>query len=108
MPESKLLGDDAAARESGDVGRGDVELSEDAGGVIGHHLHRDRPSRHRGPARPPVVERRQPVAVGEAIELELPRLDGVSESADKQDVRSSADLLGPDVEVAGAYVLTHC
>jgi hypothetical protein len=47
------------------------------------------------------------VAVGEPVELELPRLDGVARSADEQDVGSLADLLGPDVEVTDAYVLTH-
>jgi hypothetical protein len=47
----------------------------------------------------------QPGAVPEPVELELPRLDGVAQPADQQDVRSCADLLGPDIEIACAYVL---
>jgi hypothetical protein len=39
----------------------------------------------------------QAVAVGQPVELELPRLDGVTQAADQQQVRSLADLLGPDV-----------
>ena len=42
-----------------------------------------------------------------AVELELPRLDGVPQAADQQDIRSFADLLGPDVEIARAYALAH-
>jgi hypothetical protein len=46
-------------------------------------------------------ERGQPVAVGEAVELELPRLHGVAELADQQDVRPLAGLLGAGRERAG-------
>ena len=77
------------------------------GRVVGHHLDRDRAAGHGGPTRPAVVERGQAVAVGEPVELELPRLDGVAQAADEQNVRSFADLLGPDVEVTGAYMLPH-
>src|SRR5215217_3434696 len=64
-------------------------------------------ARHGCASRPAVVERGHSVAVGEPIELALPRLDGVTQATDQQDVRSFADLLGPDVEVAGAYVIAH-
>ncbi len=107
MAERQLLGDDAAPREAGDVGGRNAERPEDLGGIVGHHLRRDRTPRHRRPPCPPVVEGSQAVAVGEPVELELPRLDGVARSADEQDVGTLADLLGPDVEITGAYVLAH-
>jgi hypothetical protein len=84
------------------MGRGNLERPQDLGGVVGHHLRRDRTPRHRGAAGAPVVEGGQAVAVGQPIELELPRLDGVARPPDEQDVWSLADLLGPDVEGTGA------
>jgi hypothetical protein len=98
VAERQLLGDDAAAGEAGDVGGGNVERAQDPGGVVGHLLHRDRTRGHRGPSRAAVVERGHPVPVGEPAELELPRLDGVAEAADEQDVRSKPDLLDVDLE----------
>jgi hypothetical protein len=89
------------------VGGANPERSEDAGRVVGHLLHRDRSVRHGGPARAPVVEGGQAVAVGQPVELELPGLDGVAQATDEQGVGSLADLLGPDVEATGAHVLTH-
>jgi hypothetical protein len=80
---------------------------EDRGRVVGHQRRRDRPGWHGGAARPAVVEGGQAVAVGQPIQLELPGLDGVARAADEQDVRSLADLLGPDLEVAGVDVGTH-
>ena len=106
VAQRQLLGDDAAAREAGHVGGCNVDGFEDGGRVVRHHLHGDRPRHHR-PACAPVVERGQAVAVHEAVELELPRLDGVAETADEQDVRPLPDLLGPDVEITGADVLAH-
>jgi hypothetical protein len=107
VAERQLLRDDAAARKAGDVGGANVKRSQDAGGVVRHRLHGDGAFGHGGPTGPAVVERGQAVAVGEPIELELPRLDGVPRAADQQHVRSFADLLGPDVELAGAYMLAH-
>jgi hypothetical protein len=94
-------------REAGDVGGANVERAEDSGRVVRHHLHGDGASGHRRAAGAAVVEGGQAVAVGECVELELPRLDGVAAAADQQDVRSFADLLGPDVELARGYVLAH-
>jgi hypothetical protein len=107
LPERQLLCDGASHREAGDVGGGNFEGSEDGGRVIRHDLRRDRALRQRGSPCPTIVEGGHAVAVGEAIQLELPRLDGVAEAPDQQDVRSFADLLGPDVEVTGADVVTH-
>jgi hypothetical protein len=45
--------------------------------------------------------------VCEPVQLQLPRLDGVPQATDQQDVRTLADLLGPDVELADADVLAH-
>jgi hypothetical protein len=56
---------------------------------------------------PPVVEGGQTVALGESVELELPRLDSVAAASDQQNVWSFADLLGPDLQIIGGYVLTH-
>ena len=107
VPQCQLLADDAAAREAGHVRGRDVESAQDRGGVVGHHLHGRRSVGHPRAARAAVVEGRQPVAVGQPVELELPRLDGVAEAADQQDVRSLAHLLGPDVQVTGPDVLSH-
>jgi hypothetical protein len=84
------------------MGGGNLERSQDLGGVVGQHLYRDRAGWHGGPARPPVVEGGQAVAVGQPVQLELPRLHGVAQAPNQQHVRSLADLLGPDVEVTGA------
>jgi hypothetical protein len=107
VAERQLLGDHAAPGEAGHVRGRNVERAEDVGSVVCHHLGRDRSARHGGSTRPAVVERGQAVPVGEPVELELPRLDGVAQASDQQNVRSFADLLGPDVEVAGAYMLPH-
>lgn len=107
VAERQLLRDDAAAGEAGDEGGANVERAEDTGRVVRHHLHGDGSFGPCRPPRPAVVEGGQAVAVGEPVELELPRLDGVAGAADQQDVRSFADLFSPDVEVAGAYVLAH-
>jgi len=56
---------------------------------------------------PPIVERGQAVAVREPVELELPRLDGVPEATDEQDVRSFPNLLGPDLEVPSIDWFAH-
>ena len=53
--------------------------------------------------RPAVIESGQ--AVAEPIQLELPRLYGVAESAYRQNVGPLADLFGPDVEGTGVDVL---
>jgi hypothetical protein len=89
------------------MGRGDLQRPQDLGRVVGHQLRRDRSVRHGGAARAAVVEGGEAVAVGQPIQLELPGLDGVAQAADKQDVGSLADLLGPDVEVAGRDVGAH-
>ena len=49
------------------------------GRVLGHGLYRNGVVGHRRPTRPAVVESDQAVAVGEPVELELPRLDGVAQ-----------------------------
>jgi hypothetical protein len=90
-----------ATREPGDVRRRDVEPGEHPRRVVGEHFHGERAARHRSAARAAVVERSDAVAVGEPVELELPRLDGVAEAPDQQHVRPRADLLDVDVEVVG-------
>jgi hypothetical protein len=107
VAQGQLLGDGAFHGEAGDVGRANAERLEDRGRVVGHRLGRDGARRQHRPARAPVVEGGQAVAVGEPVELELPGLDGAAQASDQQHVRSLADLLGPDVEVTGAHVLTH-
>jgi hypothetical protein len=82
----------------------DAEGVQDGGRVVGHHLDRHRAVGHCRPAGAPVVEGGHAVAVGQPVELELPRFDGVAASADQQDVGSLAHLVGPDVEAARADV----
>jgi hypothetical protein len=107
VAERQLLGDDAPAREAGDVGRANSEDAEDLGRVVRHRLHVDGAIGHCGAARTAIVEGGQTVVVPEPVELELPRLDRVPEAADQEHVRSVADPLGPDVDAARAYVLAH-
>jgi hypothetical protein len=107
VAKRELLGNEAAPGEARHVCGGDVERSHDRGRVVRHRLDRDRTFRHRRPTRPPVVERSDPIAVGESVELELPRLDGVTQATDQKDVRSLANLLGPDVELARPDVVAH-
>jgi hypothetical protein len=89
------------------VGGPNVERSQDAGGVVRHRFYRHRTFGHRGPSRPTVVEGSQPVAVGEPVELELPRLDGVAEAADEKHVGSLARLLDVNVHVVGGDRVSH-
>jgi hypothetical protein len=56
---------------------------------------------------PRVVEGREAVAVGQAVELELPGLGGIAEPGDEQDVRSVAAALDPELSVAGLDHLSH-
>jgi hypothetical protein len=107
VAEGELLRDDAAAREACDVGGTHVEGAQHPRGVVGHCLYRGWPLGHHCAARSAVVEGGQAVAVGESVELELPRLDGVSKPADQEHFRSLADLLGPDLELAGQHVFPH-
>jgi hypothetical protein len=101
------LADDAAAGEARHVRGPDGAGVEDGGRVVGHRLHGSRAIGHRRPAGSPIVEGGHAVAVPQSVQLELPRLHGVAEAADQQDVGSLTDLLGPNVEVACAYVLSH-
>jgi hypothetical protein len=86
VAERQLLGDDAAAGETGHMRGGDIERAQHPGRVVGHRLDQERCFGHRRPARPAVVERSQAVAVGQPVELELPRLDRVPEAADQKHV----------------------
>jgi hypothetical protein len=86
------------------MGRRDTERVKHVGRVIGHGLDRGRPLGHCRPSRPAIVERGQAVAVGEPVELKLPRLDRVAETPDQQDIWSFADLFDPDVEPTRADV----
>jgi hypothetical protein len=101
VAKRQLLRDGASHREAGDVGAWHVERAQDAAGVVGHRLDRAPRIGHRRAPRPAVVERGQAVAVGERVELKLPRLDGVAEAADEQHVGSVPDLLDVDVQTAG-------
>ena len=107
MPERQLLGDDASARETGDMRGRDVERPQHAGRVVGHRLHRGRGLGHRRASGAAVVEGGHPVAVGEPVQLELPGLDGVAEAADEQHVGPLADLLRPDVQPVSGHVPAH-
>ncbi len=97
---SRPEGDPAAAREAGDVGVGDVEGPQEGGGVVGHQLHRKRSLGQRRAAGSAVVEGREPVAVGQPVELGLPGLGRVAEPGDEQDVGALAPSLDPQVHVA--------
>jgi hypothetical protein len=57
--------------------------------------------------RPRIIERGQAIPIGQPVELELPGLDGIAQAPDQQNVWSVTNLLGPDVEVTDAYVLSH-
>jgi hypothetical protein len=72
VAQRQLLGDDAAPGEACHVGGGNVERPQDPGRIVRHHLRGDGTLRHRRPARTPIVESGQAVAVGEPVELELP------------------------------------
>jgi hypothetical protein len=89
------------------VRRRDLEHAKDAGRVVCHRSHRDGAFGHGRATCSAVVEGGDAVPVQETVELELPRLDGVPQTADEEHVGPFADLLGPDVEFAGADVLAH-
>jgi hypothetical protein len=82
------------------VHRAEAERLDQSGGVVGHVLDREAVGGHRRPAGAPVVERGQPVAVGEGGELGLPRLGGVAESGEEQDVGACSLLDVPQLGVA--------
>ena len=68
---------------------------------------RERPVGQRRAPRAAVVEGGQAVAVGEPVELGLPRLGGVAEAGDQQDVGSVAPALGPELGAVGVDRFAH-
>jgi hypothetical protein len=107
LAKRQLLRDGASHRKAGDVGGVSLERPKNRGRVICHQGRREPAVRHRRATGAAIVEGDQPVVVCEPVQLQLPRLDGVPQATDQQDVRTLADLLGPDVELADADVLAH-
>jgi hypothetical protein len=79
------------------VGRVNVERPQNLRRIVRHHFRGYRTLRHHRATCPAVVERDQTVAIGEPVELELPRLHSVSGAADEQHIWASAQLIGPDL-----------
>jgi hypothetical protein len=104
MAQREVLRGQAAAGEPADVGVGDAERPHECGGVVGHVHDGEAVGRHRRPTGTAVVERGDAIAVGEPVELERPRLGGVGEPGDQDDVGSRAALVDPQLDVADADV----
>ena len=103
MAQGKLLTDLRTAGEAGDVHRTvDLDSTEDCHGIVGHRggVERFGLGRQWRSARPGVVEGDEAVAVGQAVELELPRLHGIGETAEEQHVRSGTTRLDPEGSVS--------
>jgi hypothetical protein len=47
------------------------------------------------------------MAVGERVELRLPRLSGIAQPGDEKDIRSLLVALDPELDLAGRHALTH-
>ena len=103
MAQGKLLTDLRTAGEAGDVHRTvDLDSTEDCHGIVGHRggVERFGLGRQWRSARPGVVEGDEAVAVGQAVELELPRLHGIGETAEEQHLMSGTTRLDPEGSVA--------
>lgn len=108
VAQRQLLGDDASGGETRHVGGVYAQRPEHASRVVRHRLNRQRrTTRVGGPARAAVVKGREAIGIGEPVQLELPRFDGIPEPADQQHIRALADLLRPDSQVPALYVLSH-
>ena len=101
MSQRHLLRGGAAPGEPSDVGALDAERARQGGGVVGHVDDREAVGHHGRAARAPRIEGREPVAVGEAVELEGPRLGRVAEAGEQDHVGSFAALVDPELDVAG-------
>ena len=103
MAQGQLLTDLRTAGEAGNVHRTvDPDSTEDRRGVLRHRggVERFGLGRQWRSARAGVVESDEAVAVGQAVELELPRLDGIRETAEEQHIRSDATCLDPEGSVS--------
>ena len=103
VAQGQLLADLRAAGEAGDVHRTvDPNCMEDRCGVIRHRggVEGFGLGRQGRSARAGVVEGDEAVAVGQAVELELPRLDGIRETAQEKHIRSDATCLDPEGSVS--------
>ena len=54
-----------------------------------------------------IVESDDAVAVGEAVELRLPRLSRIAQPRDQQHIRALSTALDPQLDVADRYPLAH-
>jgi hypothetical protein len=96
-----------AHREADDVGARDLQRAQQRGGVVGHRGHRQRPLGQRRAPRTAVVEGGDAVAVREPVELGLPRLGGIAQPGDEQDVGSLPSALGPELDVVDVNCFAH-
>jgi hypothetical protein len=102
VAKRELLRDRASHREACDVDCGRVQRVQERGRVVGHGRRRQCPVGQRRASDAPVVEGGQAVAVGQPVELVLPRLGGVAEPGDQQHVGPVAAALDPELELANA------
>jgi hypothetical protein len=86
---------------------GTASARSSAAGVVCHHAGRERACGQGRAPGPAVVEGGEAIAIGEPVELRLPRFGGVAQPGDEQDVRSGSVALDPKLGVADLYLLAH-